>query len=395
MRKIQTDAEAQRKWIALAMSTTAAMILWFVGAAVFMVAERKQNWSYFVSLYFSYTSLLTIGYGDLQPTAESGKPFFVFWSLLAVPTLTVLISNMGDTVVKAISDLVNWTGTLTILPGENGMKAAWRSAAQAAGKRFPGNFETTFPGKATPSKHGDESQKNRESAVHQHVVDRLGKYIEDEQLQEAREAGEHGDTVQRDRHLYLYVLSKELRQLMKDVQESPPKEYSYQEWAWYLKLVGQDEADKSNHRDPPIEPDQKREDAKDEREYLGQGGGTRGHLAWSWLGTRSPLLGNKSEAEWILEALSTALEHELYDMHSGKKNRRRPPISFDDVVKKQKEEERSDGAKYDKNTEVGAEDGTRDARLSDSASVSSDSSSEDTYHDTQVEERDERSMAWE
>ena len=397
MRKIQKDATTHRKWMALGFSTLAAMVLWFIGALIFKIAERKQQWSYFVSLYFSYTSLLTIGYGDLQPTANSGKPFFVFWSLLAVPTLTVLISNMGDTVVKAISDLVNWTGTLTILPGENGMKAAWRSAAQAFAKRMPGRFETAFPGKATPSKDQDKSIKRKEGeTVQQHVIDRLGRYLEDEQLQEAREAGAHGDTVQRNRHLYLYVLSKELRQLMKDVQESPPKEYSYQDWAWYLKLIGQDEADKDNHRDPPIEPDQKRSDAKNEREYLGQGGGKNGDLSWSWLGTRSPLMGNKTEAEWLLESLSTALERELYDMHLNKKSGRKPPISFDDVAKKEKETtQRSNGANEDEETEAGAQESSNGTSSGDATSTSSDSSSEETYHETTAEERDERSMQWE
>ena len=108
MRRIQEHASSRRKWTALALSTVAAMTLWLVGAVVFTVAERKQGWSYFVSLYFSYTSLLTIGYGDLQPTSNSGKCFFVFWSLLAIPTLTILISNMADTVIKAFSDFTIW-----------------------------------------------------------------------------------------------------------------------------------------------------------------------------------------------------------------------------------------------------------------------------------------------
>ena len=57
----------------------------------FPVCEREQSWTYFTALYFSYTSLLTIGYGELQPTSNGGKPFFVLWTLLAVPTLTIFI----------------------------------------------------------------------------------------------------------------------------------------------------------------------------------------------------------------------------------------------------------------------------------------------------------------
>lgn len=90
---------------------------------VFYAAEKNQQWSYFQSLYFAYTSLLTIGYGDFQPISNSGKPFFVFWSLLAVPTLTILISDMGETVVKAIKEATIWLGEITVLPNEQeGMK---------------------------------------------------------------------------------------------------------------------------------------------------------------------------------------------------------------------------------------------------------------------------------
>lgn len=49
------------------------------------MAEHAQQWTYLESLYFAYTSLLTIGYGTPFPQSNAGKPFFVIWSLLAVP----------------------------------------------------------------------------------------------------------------------------------------------------------------------------------------------------------------------------------------------------------------------------------------------------------------------
>jgi hypothetical protein len=52
--------------------------------------------------------------------SNSGKPFFVFWSLLAVPALTILISDMGDTVVKSIKDVTIWIGEVTVLPSDEG-----------------------------------------------------------------------------------------------------------------------------------------------------------------------------------------------------------------------------------------------------------------------------------
>lgn len=88
--------------------------------------ETGQQWSYFTGLYFSYTTLLTIGYGDIYPVSNAGRPFFVFWSLLAVPSLTILISNMGDTIVKAIRDLTLKIGELTVLPDESGVRATMK-----------------------------------------------------------------------------------------------------------------------------------------------------------------------------------------------------------------------------------------------------------------------------
>lgn len=53
-------------------------------------------------MYFTNIALLTIGYGDLYPQSQGGKPFFVVWSLLAVPTVTVLISSTQDTIIGGL-----------------------------------------------------------------------------------------------------------------------------------------------------------------------------------------------------------------------------------------------------------------------------------------------------
>lgn len=117
MRAIEARADTARRYSALATSTTSFLVVWFLGALVFWYSEEPQGWSYFESLYFSYTSLLTIGYGDFYPKSNAGKPFFVIWSLLAVPTMTILISNLGDTVVGWLKRGTLWLGKLTILPG--------------------------------------------------------------------------------------------------------------------------------------------------------------------------------------------------------------------------------------------------------------------------------------
>ena len=114
MRDIQAHTSRFKQYYALSMSVFAFGILWCVGALVFMIAEeRMQGLSYFQSLYFCYVSLLTIGYGDFSPRSNAGKPFFIIWSLVAIPTMTILISDMGDTVISAINrgtfTLADWT----------------------------------------------------------------------------------------------------------------------------------------------------------------------------------------------------------------------------------------------------------------------------------------------
>ncbi|KAF1977624.1 voltage-gated potassium channel, partial [Bimuria novae-zelandiae CBS 107.79] len=91
IRRIGPKAEKRCSRIALSISVTATLIILLGGAAIFEIAEADQGWTYGTSCYFAYISLLTIGYGDYVPTSEAGKSFFVVWSLLAVPILTIVI----------------------------------------------------------------------------------------------------------------------------------------------------------------------------------------------------------------------------------------------------------------------------------------------------------------
>lgn len=321
MRRIQEKAERNRRYTALAMSTTAAMLLWLVGALVFMKAEQPQGWSYFVSLYFSYTTLLTIGYGDYYPMSNSGKAFFVFWTLLAVPTLTILISNMGDTVIRAFRDLTIWVGSLTLLPGEHGLRATLKIGVKRM--RLGQLYKESDEG-------GKESGKGL--GGNHDLYDRLAQHIEEDELGQAEEAGEHGDYLERDIRFYHYVLAKEVRQLMRDINVKPPKQYTYQEWNYYLRLLGQDENDASAHRKPR---------AKHTREPHGQpdlGTAFDGeHATWSWLGVRSPLMGNKTEAQWLLQRMSATLEAEMRKMRSPDHEKEPPPISMADLQRNRME----------------------------------------------------------
>ena len=313
MREIQQQASSRQKWQALFISGSAWLFLWLVGAVVFYKAEHEQQWSYFQSLYFAYTTLLTIGYGDYKPFSNSGKAFFVLWSLLAVPTLTIVISNMGDTVVKAISDLTLYLGEFTVLPGESPVRDRMKqiAARTTRGKLFEDAIDFSEP----PGflRGGDDSEKGAAGGPGAAATDFLASQVEDEELKEAREADAKGDKLRGDRHRYHYLIVKEFRNVMQHLNESPPRKYSYEEWAWFLKLMGEDESRSTSHRTAPVtvkndtdtKPDMQQAQTDDEA------GGMR---QWSWLGNRSPLMGNTVEAEWVLERLAMTLEKEMKEL---------------------------------------------------------------------------------
>lgn len=335
MRQVQEQAATRQKWTALLISGTAWFFLWFVGALIFHFAEHEQNWSYFEALYFAYTTLLTIGYGDYKPFSNSGKAFFVFWSLLAVPTLTILISNMGDTVVKGIRDLTLWLGEITVLPGEAGIRGRAKQivAQSTRGKVFRGSTDIMDepPGLEGAGKAIDP-EKADIGGPGAAGTDLVAGKLQREELHDARAAKARGDELGEDIHEYHYLLIKEFRTIMKHLNESPPRKYTYEEWAWFLKLMGEDEASHKSHRAAPIEVKNVGEREPDIQQ--GQSDDSDGGIRqWSWLGNRSPLMGETEEAEWVLERLSMTLEREL-KIKSEEKDRQDKQDREDDAGKR-------------------------------------------------------------
>lgn len=303
---------------------------------MFYHSEKSQGYSYFGWLYFSYTSLLTIGYGDLNVFSNSGKVFFVFWSLLAVPTLTILISSMGDTIIKSFKDFTIWIGSFTVLPDENGFVPALKAGLKTI------KSEKKVNDKATD--HKDAARASEERGL-----DRLAQHIEEEELGEAEEAGEHGDYLERDIHFYHFVLAKEIRQMLNDVGATPPREYTYEEWSYYLKLIGQDESDASGHR----RPDEKLQENDEGTPDIGTAD-DNGTVSWSWLGLRSPLMGKTNEADWLLQRLTATLEAEMRNMSSpdARKRKKKPPISMAELKKRNQSKGTTEDNKLERHVDV-------------------------------------------
>lgn len=315
MRSIQERAATRRRWASLVISGTTWIILWLAGAAIFEAAEYTQGWSYFISLYFAYTSLLTIGYGDFYPQSNAGKSFFVFWSLLAIPSLTILISNMGDTIVKFVRDLTIWIGNLTVLPGEKGIVSILKETAYkvTGGRIFSNSVHETPPGFLGENnkrvKDEDDSEGKHRSRNDPESAARFsaGKEAQRENKL-AEEHGKNNDELPTSRRHYHSVLIKEIDKVMKHLNSSPPRKYTFDEWAWFLKLIGEDESSSEMHRSAT-------KDANPDGDGVRMGkAGDGQHVKWSWVGDRSPLMGHKEESEWVLERLTRTLDRELDEM---------------------------------------------------------------------------------
>jgi potassium channel subfamily K len=258
MRDIQTGAATFKKWYALLLSVIAFGILWCVGAVVFWQCEKDtQGMTYFQALYFCYVSLLTIGYGDLSPKSNAGKPFFIVWSLIAVPTMTILISDMGDTVISSFKKGTFKLADFTVLPKDGLFREIVDAhprlrqfiEKRAERKRIKRGFE---PAQDMPPPTIDE--------------------LATEDLSEAE---------------LTRKLAFAIRRTADDMKHHTQTRYTYEEWVEFTRLI--------------------RFTKTGGAENLEQDEEVEGIVEWDWLSENSPMLSEQSEAEWVLDRLCESL----------------------------------------------------------------------------------------
>ncbi|EFX01171.1 potassium channel [Grosmannia clavigera kw1407] len=369
MRHIQHAAARRRRWLAVAMSGGTWLLLWLVGAYIFQTCEAPyQHWDYFDGFYLAFVSLTTIGYGDVTPMSNAGKSFFVFWSLLALPTTTVLISDAGDTIVKGISDATNAVGRITILPGEAGLKRDLKELVRALtfGAVFSDldddedgdededeeDSDVLPPGLLGAAQPRPEDRQEREEQREEDTEEMADEERRGDRDSEQRDDYDKGSTLatgsnaetaggqpapidgQRRRHgrrrdlgyrlgtlstlsmprvdipqrlpstreAYHCMLADEIARVTQHMRHVPPRRYAFAEWAWFLKLVGEDERSAEMHgRARPTETTKRTETDSPDSD----------HTPWSWVGSRSPLMSGQEEAEWVLDRLTRRLQAEL------------------------------------------------------------------------------------
>lgn len=209
MRLLRTKVKLSQNNVSLMISLSLFLIFLLIGALVFYYTE---SWDYFNAVYFCFLCLVTIGYGDFHPTSALGRVFFVQWAITAVPLMTILISNLGDTIYD-FAHHVDTAATFFL---------SWRTYAAA------------FGSKKRVSSESVHDEEDPELQVAKEGTDLL---TEDSESVLALTDGQEYTESERallERHkastLILDRLSA-LRVAMFDSIEDPDKRYTLDEWS--------------------------------------------------------------------------------------------------------------------------------------------------------------------
>jgi potassium channel subfamily K len=282
MRRIQKQTASFKKWSTLSFTIIAFGLMWCLGALVFWLCERHiQDMTYFNALYFCYVCLLTIGYGDMAPQSNAGRPFFVVWSLIALPTMAFLVKYLGETVIDSFKRGVSAIGDFTLLPKQG--------AYQKLLDHFP-----RLTHWLQQRKDDKASQKRLEAGFPVGIdedADKRAKTLE----QFARETPTHYDLALR--------LAKTIRQVATDAKAKTEKQYTYVEWLQFAQMI---------------------RFTAEKDEDTNAGAEEEGLVEWDWIGENSPMMARGTEADFALDRLCESMNRYIHRI-SNTKNLREPP----------------------------------------------------------------------
>jgi potassium channel subfamily K len=297
MRGIQKKSEAWRAWYRLTVTLTIFAVFWCVGAVFFWQAETATlGQTYWQSIYFCWVSLLSIGYGDISPKTGAGRCFFFIWSLIAVPTMTILASDLTSTVVAFFNHWSNTVADFTILPSSGlwrNLKNQWpkhfirlpkwlKKAAEEedATSNYAGII-TTEPSmaKTMETMRSNSTQTSRDEALAAGLMK-----ADIDQI-----ASQHGHDVVRypDANALARQLALAIRRTATDLQREKPREYTYEEWVEFTRLI------RFSAVGGPSAALQEDED--------------EGMIEWDWIGEDSPMMAQQTESEFVLDRLCESL----------------------------------------------------------------------------------------
>ncbi|KAJ5546421.1 hypothetical protein N7494_004006 [Penicillium frequentans] len=301
MRGIQYETMRFRRWNDLIISIIVFGIVWSCGAVVFWTLE---DWTYFEALYFCFCSLLTIGYGDFTPQSNAGRPFFVMWSLIAIPTMTMLISQMSDTVVSAFKHGTEKFAEYSIMPESGTYRSCFAHIPfirrclerRQEKKRLKRGFEVGADTEDTADPENGEPEVAKEAPRGPSRRTSSAPTYPRRTLEE----------LARETHPSPYELAQQLafaiRRTTEDVCEGKRKRYNYEEWVEFTRLI-----QFTNPRTRPSSAEASSSQHHSKEETLVLDEDEFGVLNWDWIGENSPMLAHQTEPEWVLDRLCESL----------------------------------------------------------------------------------------
>lgn len=293
MRRVQWSAASELIRNTFLGSMMAWFMLWLFSAAVFKRAEREQEWTYFESVYFTYTSLMTIGYGDLVPKSTLAKPFFVFWSLLAVPILTILIGAIDEKLFKEMKAFIRWGWRLG--GREGGLISRLTRDRKCDPQRRRASSEEVIHSRTDSIDDIKTSGGKGKTASLPMRGESSNKNGQGMQTQAAKMANVdrcRDKDAARDR----YDLIEKLIDVAHNLSSAARKKhYTYREWMQFLELFAK---------------------ARGDADMCGQGESTSFTESdgsnvigpHGWFGDHGPFVGEKTETEWVLHQITVALK---------------------------------------------------------------------------------------
>ncbi|KAJ9486877.1 hypothetical protein VN97_g6451 [Penicillium thymicola] len=292
MRRIQHDTMRFRRWNNLIISIVAFGIAWSCGAVVFWKLEAM---TYFESLYFCFTSLLTIGYGDFTPESNPGKPFFVVWSLIAIPIMTMLISEMSDTVVAGFKRATEVFADYLVLPQSRVYKTCF--------SRIPGVAQFVLSRQKKKRQERGFPLEGADEPDNGETADPEGSGQSNIQSEDFAESHPHRSLEELVRNPTPFELAQQLafaiRRTSKQAREGKRKRYSYEEWVEFTRLI--------QFTDPRARPPSLQRNQPASEEGTPSNEDEYGLINWDWIGENSPMLAKQTEPEWVLDRLCESL----------------------------------------------------------------------------------------
>ncbi|KAH7243821.1 hypothetical protein B0J15DRAFT_565141 [Fusarium solani] len=323
-----------------------------LGAYVF---SQVEGWNYLDAVYWTVVTLFTVGFGDYYPNTPLARALLIPYALTGIITLGLVISSVRSLMLergrrcvaarmddrkrrKVIRTIIRSGDDKVLEPSRQQFEISHTQSNKAPANEFErrkAEFALMRKIQAKSSSHrrwvamaismfswlvlwlvgavvfekAENSYQNCASAVGQGVSrdsrrphTRAAPSIFTSELRCNQHDGLPTGT---DFH---FLLISEIKVIATHLKESKPHRYTFDQWAWYLKLMGEDEHNAQMHC--KATPKGKARDPSH--------GDSDMELTWSWVGPGSPLVGSQEESEWIFNRLVDR----LWDSLSSERKRR-------------------------------------------------------------------------